>query len=56
MRSCFSVVAAQPRFTATPMVSLALGLALTASTLAVVNGYVVRAMPSPESERLANDA
>ena len=41
-----------PGFTATTIVSLALGVALTASTLAVMNSYVVRAMPFPESERL----
>jgi predicted permease len=34
------------------MVSLALGVALTASTLAVMNAYVVRAMPFPAAERL----
>jgi predicted permease len=41
-----------PAFTATAMVSLALGVALTASTLSVMNSYVVRAMPFPKSERL----
>jgi len=41
-----------PGFAATPMVSLALGVALTGSTLSVMNSYVVRAMPFPESERL----
>jgi hypothetical protein len=41
-----------PGFGATTIVSLALGVALTASTLSVMNGYVVRAMPFPESERL----
>ncbi|HUQ95812.1 MAG TPA: ABC transporter permease [Bryobacteraceae bacterium] len=39
-------------FTATAMTSLALGVALTASTLSVMNSYVVRAMPFPKSERL----
>src|SRR5260370_25521084 len=39
-------------FTATAMISLALGVALTASTLSVMNSYVVRAMPFPKSERL----
>jgi putative ABC transport system permease protein len=41
-----------PGFGATTIVSLALGVALTASTLAVMNSYVVRAMPFQESERL----
>src|SRR5215472_2619345 len=41
-----------PGFTATAMISLALGVALTASTLSVMNSYVVRAMPFPKSERL----
>jgi predicted permease len=34
------------------MISLALGVALTASTLSVTNSYVVRAMPFLHSERL----
>ena len=37
-----------PGFAATTIVSLALGVALTASTLSVTNSYVVRAMPFPE--------
>src|SRR5260370_7030926 len=41
-----------PGFTATAMISLALGVALMASTLSVMNSYVVRAMPFPKSERL----
>src|SRR3954452_13583455 len=41
-----------PGFTATAMISLALGVALVASTLSVMNSYVVRAMPFPKSERL----
>ena len=41
-----------PGFTATAMISLALGVALTASTLSITNSYVVRAMPFPHSERL----
>jgi predicted permease len=39
-------------FTASAITSLALGVALTASTLSVMNSYVVRAMPFPKSERL----
>ena len=34
------------------MISLALGVVLTASTLSITNSYVVRAMPFPHSERL----
>ena len=34
------------------IVSLALGVALTSSTLSVMNSYVIRAMPFPASERL----
>jgi hypothetical protein len=41
-----------PGFGATTIVSLALGVALTASTLAVMNSYLVRAMPFHGSERL----
>jgi putative ABC transport system permease protein len=41
-----------PGFGATTIVSLALGVVFTASTLAVMNSYLIRAMPFPESERL----
>jgi putative ABC transport system permease protein len=41
-----------PGFGATTIVPLALGVALTASTLSVMNSYVVRAMPFPHAERL----
>jgi putative ABC transport system permease protein len=41
-----------PGFTATAAISLALGVVFTASTLSVMNSYVVRAMPFPKSERL----
>jgi hypothetical protein len=41
-----------PGFTATAIISLALGVALTGSALSVMNSYVVRAMPFPKSERL----
>src|SRR5438552_2651245 len=39
-------------FTAVAVLSLALGLALTATTLAVVNAYLIRAMPYPAAHRL----
>ena len=35
----------RPGFGATTIVSLALGVALTATTLSVMNSYVVHAMP-----------
>ena len=41
-----------PGFGVTTMVSLAVGVALSASTLAVMNAYVVRAMPFPEPRRV----
>lgn len=41
-----------PGFTAAAIISLALGLALTTSTLSVMNSYIVRAMPFPHSDRL----
>jgi putative ABC transport system permease protein len=41
-----------PGFTVVTVASLALGLALAASTLAVVNAYLIRAMPYPAAERL----
>lgn len=39
-------------FTATAIISLAVGIALTITTLAVVNSYIVRAMPFPKSAQL----
>src|SRR5215470_4065238 len=39
-------------FTAVAVASLALGLALTATTMAVVNAYLIRAMPYPAANRL----
>lgn len=42
----------KPGFTAVAVVSLAVGLALTAVTLAVVNAYLIRAMPYPAADRL----
>src|SRR5262249_22214855 len=39
-------------FTAVAVFSLALGLALTATTLAVVNAYLIRSMPYPAANRL----
>jgi len=41
-----------PGFTVVAVVSLALGLAVTASTLAVVNAYLIRSLPYPASDRL----
>jgi hypothetical protein len=39
-------------FAISAIVSLALGVALTASTLAVMNSYLVRLMPYPAADRL----
>ena len=41
-----------PGFTLVAVLSLALGLAVTASTLAVVNAYLIRSLPYPASDRL----
>jgi hypothetical protein len=41
-----------PGLTATATISLVLGVVFTASTLSVMNSYVIRAMPFPKSERL----
>ena len=41
-----------PVFTVVATLSLALGLALTTSTVSVVNAYLVRSLPYPESDRL----
>lgn len=41
-----------PGFTLVAVLSLALGLAVTASTVAVVNAYLIRSLPYPASDRL----
>jgi predicted permease len=41
-----------PVFTFVATVSLALGLALTTSTVSVVNAYLIRSLPYPEADRL----
>src|SRR5215207_6311155 len=41
-----------PGFTFAAILSLALGIAITASTLAVVNAYLLRAMPYPGGDRI----
>src|SRR5688572_28188403 len=41
-----------PSFTITSVATLALGLALVASTFAVINAYLLRAMPFPAAQRL----
>jgi len=43
---------ATPGFTVAAIASLALGLALTASAVAVVNAYLGRSLPYPHAERL----
>ena len=41
-----------PVFTLVAALSLALGFALTASTISVVNAYLIRSLPYPEAHRL----
>jgi putative ABC transport system permease protein len=41
-----------PLFTLVTTLSLALGLALTTSTVSIVNAYLIRSLPYPESDRL----
>lgn len=41
-----------PVFTFVATLSLALGLALTTSTVSVVNAYLIRSLPYPEADRL----
>jgi putative ABC transport system permease protein len=41
-----------PGFTLAATLSLALGLALTTSTISIVNAYLIRSLPYPESDRL----
>jgi putative ABC transport system permease protein len=41
-----------PVFTVVATASLALGLALTTSTVSVVNAYLIRSLPYPEADRL----
>ena len=41
-----------PVFTLVAIVSLALGLALTTTTVSVVNAYLIRSLPYPNSDRL----
>ncbi len=42
----------KPGFTIVAVLTLALGLALTATTTAVVNAYLIRSMPYPAADRL----
>ena len=41
-----------PLFTLAATLSLALGLTLTTSTVSIVNAYLIRSLPYPESDRL----
>lgn len=41
-----------PHFTLVATLSLALGLALTTSTVSIANAYLIRSLPYPESDRL----
>lgn len=52
MRLAARSLARTPGFSAVAVLSLGLGLALTACTMAVVNAYLLRSMPFPDAERL----
>jgi hypothetical protein len=41
-----------PGFTVTAVLTLALGLALTASTIAIVNAYLLRSLPYPTAQHV----
>jgi putative ABC transport system permease protein len=52
LRGAIRALAAARRFAAIAILTLAVGLALCVSVLAVVNAYVVRALPYPAADRL----
>ena len=52
LRLAWRALRRTPGFTLVAVLSLALGFALTATMLAVVNAYLIRAMPYPEARRL----
>src|SRR6185503_19628435 len=52
LRFAFRQLLKNPGFTVTAIFSLALGLALTASTLAIVNAYLLRSLPYPTAQRV----
>src|SRR6185503_13247536 len=52
LRFAFRQLLKNPGFTVTAIFSLALGLALTASTLAIVSAYLLRSLPYPTAQRV----
>ena len=52
LKFAFRQLLKNPGFTAVAVLTLALGLALTASTLAIVNAYLLRSLPYPTAERI----
>src|SRR5262245_33000294 len=52
LRLAWRALGRTPGFTLVAVISLALGFALTATMLAVVNAYLIRAMPFPAANRL----
>src|SRR5215210_6572024 len=47
-------LAATPQFTIVALVSLSFGIALCATTVSVVNAYLLRQLPYPGADRLYN--
>jgi putative ABC transport system permease protein len=52
LKFAFRQLLKNPGFTVTAIFSLALGLALTASTLAIVSAYLLRSLPYPTAQRV----
>jgi predicted permease len=52
LRVAWRTLLRTPGFTLVTIASLGLGLALTASTMAVVNAYLIRSLPYPAADRL----
>ncbi len=54
LRYAARMLGKKPSFTIVAVLTLTLGFALTAIMLAVVNAYLIRAMPYPAANRLYN--
>src|SRR4249920_1166983 len=52
MRFAFHQLLKNPGFTTVAVLSLAIGLALAASTLAIVNAYLLRSLPYPTAQHV----